>query len=276
MDLLEYDDDEESESETRDNSRLSTTEKSVKIRTAASVDPITIECKTKKQKKGHVTLIQPNESSSLNDYFQRTQPHIQGNWAGHVFVNIPTTAFEHEQQRAAELWKDRLEEEGWTGPMLLHTHQHVSLSRPFYLQRGSIDSFVQALQERLKYTEKGWFRLHHHDDATTELTNDECTRTFLVWPVRDNHGFLDALVRDVDAVLERYDARPYYHPAKFHISVASIPQSSSVTTDTDIQAMKNTERKPDEDNGVVIPVVDIHCTFGTTEEFSIPLGSAIF
>lgn len=267
MDLLNHYDDSESENE-----QGIEKEKPLK---RTSVDRIE---SSKKQKRGKVTLIQPHESSHKN-LFERRQPHIQGNWAGHVFITIPkkfAAVLESQQQRAADWWKDCLEGDDWTGPMLLHKQagaddssfsgMHVSLSRPFYLQRGSIDSFVNTLRERLKYTEKGCFRLQY--GGTKLLTNDENTRTFLVWPIRDSDGFLTALVKDVDAVLERYGAPLYYRPAQFHVSVASIPRGSSDT-------VISTRKQDEGDESVVIPVVDIQCTFGTTEEFSIPLGSAI-
>lgn len=257
-------------------SEQETSQKETLKRDSPSNHPIT---SSKKPKRGNVALILPHELS-VKELFERKQPHVQGNWAGHVFITIPNdiSAFlASRQQQVADIWKDRLEVDGWTGPMLLHRKQigtdgktlgdvHVSLSRPFYLQRGSIDSFVHSLRERLKYKEKGWFRL---DCGQTKLlTNDECTRTFLVWNIRDTEGILTALVNDVDAVLERYGAAPYYRPAHFHASVASIPGTCSTV---DIHSRTFDEK----DQRLVIPVMDVHCTFGTTEEFVIPLGSAI-
>ncbi|GAX11744.1 hypothetical protein FisN_7Lu137 [Fistulifera solaris] len=264
MDLLdEYDDSDSSETEIRQEKRL----------LSHNASPINANEPCKKQKRGQVSFVLPCDLSK-QQLFERQQPHVPGNWAGHVFINIPQNIdLEREQQRAANAWKDRLENEGWTGPMLLHKEDdrkllkgiHVSLSRPFYLQRGSIDSFLQSLRERFKYTEKGWFRLDYSEKGTKLFTNDDSTRTFLVWRIEDVENTLTMLVKDVDTVLERYGAAPYYHPPQFHVSVASIPGTCS--------AIKVLDRKSDEP-GVAIPVSDIHCTFGTTEEFIIPLGTA--
>jgi hypothetical protein len=265
MDLLDdYDDSDSSEPETRQETRLS--------HNASMINP---NAPCKKQKRGQVTFVLPHELSK-QQLFERQQPHVSGNWAGHVFITIPKNIdLEHEQQRAADAWKERLEREGWTGPMLLHKDEegklrkgmHLSLSRPFYLQRGSIESFVESLRERLKYTEKGWVRLDYSDEGTKLFTNDDNSRTFLVWRIEDVENFLTSLVNDIDKVLERYGAAPYYHPPQFHVSVASIPDTCS--------AIKLLDRKSDEDGpGVMaIPVSDIHCTFGTTEHFVIPLGT---
>ncbi len=258
-----YDDSDSSETEIRQEKR--------RLHDASPIDP---NAPCKKQKRGQVTLVLPHESSKQK-LFERQQPHVPGNWAGHVFITIPKNILlERQQLRAADAWKNRLEMEGWTGPMLLHREEegkllkgmHVSLSRPFYLQRGSIDSFVQSLQERLKYTEKGWFRLNYTEKGTKVFTNDDSTRTFLVWRIEDIENFLASLVKDVDKVLERYGAAPYYQPPQFHVSVASIPGTFT--------AIKVVDRKSDEeDQGVAIPVTDVHCTFGTIEEFVIPLSS---
>jgi hypothetical protein len=230
--------------------------------TKASSDKEKSTTLTRKRKRGQVTVLQQDEDDS--PLFQRSQPPIRGNWVGHVFIVLQpliVKQLKEQQQQATASWKDQLEVSGWTGRMQSHDVLHVSLSRPFYMQRGSIQSFVSALKERLQYVATGWLRLLCYNP--TVLCNDEKTRSFLTWPV-DANPFLLTLVRHTNDVLSLYGEPPYYDPPLFHVSIASIP-GVVATTATNSSA----EASPVE---VVVPVTEIQCTFGSIQSYSIPLS----
>lgn len=123
------------------------------------------------------------------------------------------------------------------------------------------------------------------------LVNDEQTRTFLSWRVEEEEeaattSHLKSLVHAVDSVLQQYNQPMYYQPPLFHISVASTPGgtvigkyhgSSPTTNNKDASQSNNTvqywEHPIDHPphHPLRFLVNQVHCTFGTTKHFVIPL-----
>jgi hypothetical protein len=238
--------------------------------------------------------------------FTRSQPHIRGNWAGHVFIHVHAntsnckarpsvqkinhaSSLRSLSDQAVHQWKDKLETaNGFVtdgGVLAVHELIHISLSRTLYLQQGNIASFIQQLSERLQFVEPGWVALANSTNKI--LVNDDRTRSFLTWPVQTTRPvlFLETLVEHVNAVLTRYQQPTYYDPPLFHVSLASIPgvvvlDSTATTTTTNRlndpkmrTGISSDGSSPRQRTTILhhFYVKEIHCTFGSTHSFSIPL-----
>lgn len=178
--------------------------------------------------------------------FGRTQPHVPGNWKGHVFINlsqrvnrIPLNMLENWARFELLRFKRILERCSCTsdhmdGSIVLVSyekhHLHISLSRPFYLQYPSLSSFQSDLTNRLKSIRN--FTLDFcipslepepstRSCAVEVLVNDEQTRSFLV--LRPLRSFsMTGLIHVINDLLDRYDQKPYHEECKVHVSIASM------------------------------------------------------
>lgn len=202
------------------------------------------------------------------DTFERTIPHVRGNWSGHIFLSFT----EGEDDLACE-WMDHaisaiarlrrgLEELGWSGTVVTHDHLHVSLSRPFFLQLGSIDSFHRELEQALSYERA----LVLQTDKEIVLSNDEGTRSFLAWQLVDNQA-LRRIVVQIDAVMSKYKQEVYYDPPVFHVSFASFPGK---LTAQEIEFLLENENAEIHES-LFVSTRKISCTFGTTRRLGILL-----
>jgi hypothetical protein len=241
--------------------------------------------KKRPRQRGSVTIVSDREAQSQS-LFVRAQPHVRGNWAGHVFVRIPissssttsttgtaapsdssdSSSVSADESEADSSWqsavnesvamfRDDLERAGYTGTLVPHEHCHLSLSRPFYLQVASIDSFIQKLTERLQLCPVTTVRIlasnnykykdgdDDDDDKSSKsnkqkqqsniLVNDDQTRSFWTWPVlhqQQSNAALLQIVQAVNAVLKIYNQPVYYDPPHFHVSLASFVSSASAST----------------------------------------------
>lgn len=229
--------------------------------------------------RGHVQLIDSTETGEVaTDLFVREVPHTRGNWAGHVFVKIPSS-FGRRARTSVTAFCSRLEEAGWTGTVLSHTpNLHLSLSRPFFLQQSSIESFVQSLQQRLSHERRT--RLVVTGEKL--LVNDSGTRSFWCWSLSKNAS-IQRILSHVDAVLIEYQQDTYYESPEFHVSLASLPGNVEEllrqydTRQTDGSASvgsKSDDNDSDQDDsdGPLIVTIDHVCvTFGTTKFYRIDL-----
>jgi hypothetical protein len=221
-----------------------------------------------KRPRGSVTIVSDRDAASQS-LFVRAKPHVRGNWAGHVFVRIPissttttTTVKEEFDSSSSEdesdtdsswqavvndsvaTFRNDLERAGYTGTLVQHEHCHLSLSRPFYLQVASIDSFVEKLTERLQLCPVTTIRIlasNNYNSSANKfssniLVNDDQTRSFWTWPVAQNAALLQ-IVQSVNAVLQSYNQPVYYDPPHFHVSLASFVATTTATTTTTSNAL---------------------------------------
>lgn len=206
--------------------------------------------------------------------FVRGHPHVRGNWSGLVFVKVGGgKGLDNQVSRSVEAFRQLLiSRTNFSGQIYRHDHLHLSLSRPFYLQESSIDSFVALLRERLQFQSSFAVSLSFKNQHCC-LINDDNTRSFWVWPiVAATTNELTVLVRHIDEVLQRYHQPTYYDPPLFHVSVASIPEA--VTVPQGLVTVKEKEVVDCNLGSAILHVTEIVCTFGTTKEFVIPLLSS--
>jgi hypothetical protein len=237
MDLLQHYDTSSSEDDNDDNCQ--------KKRPTEDCTASTITDRQKRPR-GSVTIVSERDAASQS-LFVRTQPHIRGNWAGHVFVRIPISAtttsgtgvpseeessssssddecdtdssWQSTVNKSIATYRNDLERAGYTGTLVQHTHCHLSLSRPFYLQVASIDSFVDQLTARLQlcpvttirilssnnYGDSSMSNSSSNSNSSNILVNDDCSRSFWTWPVQVQHTVqLLQMVQAVNAVLQSY------------------------------------------------------------------------
>jgi hypothetical protein len=240
-------------------------------------DDDTDDCKTHvpKQQRGQVTLVSSTDSSAL-DCLVRTQPHVRGNWAGHVYIQCSGLAFIRDNLVRNDLIP-QLEEQGYIGPLIIHDDLHMSLYRhSFYLQLASIEPFVKALQERFQY-ESAIVIATSCSSKLLCLQNESCTRTFYALPIQSSEALL-RFHTHVTSVLSHYSAR---QPGQqmdestsfcFHVSLASIPNNTATTTTT---LDSNATHAPTHVS-VCVPqfamrVTTIQIRFGTTKYYQIGL-----
>jgi Uncharacterised conserved protein len=201
-----------------------------------------------------------------SDTFERSIPHIRGNWAGHVFLSLNEDDLAGEWKEhaisATERLRTGLEKLGWSGTVVAHRQLHVSLSRPFFLQLGSIESFHRELQQALSHERA----LVLQTEKEMILSNEEGTRSFLTWKLVDNQT-LRRIVVQIDAVMLKYKQQVYYNPPIFHVSLASLPGK---LTAKDIESLQNNGNAEFHDS-LFVCTRNISCTFGTTKRLGIVL-----
>lgn len=234
----------------------------------------------KKTARRKVTLMDSTQAKG-SDLFVREIPHSRGNWAGHVFVQIPSS-FRRRANLSVAYFCSCLENAGWTGTVISHTSNlHLSLSRPFFLQQSSIDSFVHSLQQRLSL-ERGTNLLVKGEKL---LVNDNGTRSFWCWSLTSN-PCVQRILECVNQVMLEYKQSTYYEAPEFHVSLASLPGNVEqlllerrVATEGESPDAKegdtaSEDESSDDDNtdGPLIVSLDhVDVTFGTTKSFRIDL-----
>lgn len=235
---------------------------------------------------GHVRLID-SSSEEAADLFVRDVPHTRGNWAGHVFCKIPLL-LECRASKSVKAFCSRLQQAGWTGSVLSHTSNlHVSLSRPFFLQQSSIESFVNALRQRLSLERSTVLRV----TGEKLLVNDSGTRSFWCWSLSSTPS-MHRILNQVDDVLREYQQATYYESPEFHVSLASLPgniadlldrhapQEVAETVQTtveddalgeDSKDVLSEDSNDDDVEPVIVSIDHVFISFGTTKKIRIDL-----
>jgi Uncharacterised conserved protein len=135
----------------------------------------------------------------------------------------------------------------------------LSLSRPFYLQEASIESFVSILRDRLQYQQAFSLKVPNQGMC---LVNEDRNRSFWALPVETSDDLV-ATVHAVNEALQHFNQLTYYDPPLFHVSVASVPLLlPELSTFKDSQCHGSNQ----------LPVRSICCTFGSTKDIEIPLS----
>ncbi|KAF5390669.1 hypothetical protein D9757_002740 [Collybiopsis confluens] len=160
----------------------------------------------------------PKDDPALHQGRIRSTPHVDGQWASHIYVPIRVESHSAIQK----LLIDALETAQKLEPALhpFETGQsfdlHVSLSKPIFLrahQRQDLKQAVRTLAQKCRS-----FKL----SLTTFsiLTNDEKTRTFLALDVGSGHHQLKSLSDDLSPFLSNLRQNEYYADPQFHVSIA--------------------------------------------------------
>ncbi|EDR13734.1 uncharacterized protein LACBIDRAFT_309043 [Laccaria bicolor S238N-H82] len=163
----------------------------------------------------------PLDDPSLHQGRIRTIPHVDGQFASHIYIALPLG----REQPLLQLLRDILREAKESVPYLYEigftseektSELHISLSRPIFLrvhQREDLKKALRALARRQKK-----FTLSF---ATfSELVNDEKTRTFLTMEVGAGHHELQNLAEALSPALQGIRQKEYYTNPRFHASIA--------------------------------------------------------
>ncbi|KAJ4001113.1 hypothetical protein F5050DRAFT_1684049 [Lentinula boryana] len=166
----------------------------------------------------------PKDDPALHQGRIRTTPHVDGQWASHVFVSIKV------EKRSAmyNLVLDALKAAKNIEPALHHFFEfdekradkyielHVSLSRPIFLwthQRDDLKREIKSLAEK-----SSSFKISF--TTFSVLTNDEETRTFLALDVGSGHHELKLLSDGLLPFIANLRQKEYYAEPHFHASIA--------------------------------------------------------
>lgn len=298
--------------------------------------------------------------SSYSFQFKRSKPHVNGNWAGHVYLDIlnqdtlyysltngiklleavqnSIIAFQnfiengdgkidmsrnlvssntvrqkdehvvlvsHVPLRNETQSSDHEESDGNNSTSSdedsresKSTEQqafslHISLTKSFYLQKQSIDSFLQEVRTFMASTQHTPFCIQLPITSQVQnngekksyiydleiLSNDEQTRSFLTIPLEGTFTDLSNIKRIVDMmnkIMIKYGLETYYKDPKFHISISSWNYCKAIidkwnnrrsqsrgctfhtsSKDSDLDTIEET---------LTIRVAGINCDFGTVEK----------
>jgi len=154
----------------------------------------------------------------------RSFPHVEGNYAG--FVYVPLRGIEGIEAASVEATK--IAQEVLTKKCLLHRIHvqdlHISVSRTFRLRRVQIKAVVDDLRRTL--------RALPCFDATVSgvdlYSNEENTRSFVGLSLSVGATRMQTTTRAVDYALSTVPVEPFYDEMRFHVSVAwfagAVPQ----------------------------------------------------
>ncbi|KAG7444759.1 uncharacterized protein BT62DRAFT_981523 [Guyanagaster necrorhizus] len=163
----------------------------------------------------------PVDNPSLHQGRKRNTPHVDGQWAAHVFISLglnrksPLFSLLSEAIKSAKddvpTLNDFWSKDGDTAPEL-----HVSLSRPIYLRAYQREDLKRAVKS-LALTHP---RFTISFSTFSELTNDERTRAFLTIEVGAGHHQLSQLSTALAPTLQSFRQKDYYAEPRFHASIA--------------------------------------------------------
>ncbi|KAH9010222.1 hypothetical protein EDB85DRAFT_2296913 [Lactarius pseudohatsudake] len=174
----------------------------------------------------HLMPAIPLDDPSKHQGRTRAIPHVEGQWAAHVYVSLVLRgALRGIVERAVSIARQEV-----AGVRLLGgadsdpnpdsvaavRELHISLTRPFFLRAHQKEEMKRAVRDAAK--------AHPPFTASfaafSDLTNDEHTRTFLCMEVGAGHGELRALSDTLTPTLLSFHQKEYYEQPRFHASFA--------------------------------------------------------
>ncbi|KAF5351582.1 hypothetical protein D9758_007200 [Tetrapyrgos nigripes] len=173
----------------------------------------------------------PKDNPALHQGRIRASPHVDGQWASHIYVAIKLSLrsglyglIKRASDRAREavptlrdIWDLRSSSsEAQENEPQNSLELHISLSKPVFLRAHQREEFKQAI--RLLAQRDTAFKLSF--TTFSVLVNDEKTRAFLALDVGAGHHELKALVEGISPTLKSFRQKDYYSDPKFHASIA--------------------------------------------------------
>lgn len=171
------------------------------------------------------------EKTSSEDHQMRIRsiPHVEGNWATHVFIECKFNLYllilkliyfaiilgplNERLQEALQLLINEFND------IHLVDSTHVSLSKTFILRYIWLDPFFSSLREQFKSSSSLMFQLQFSSDVVY-LSNEEKTRYFACILVSEwCQQALSSFIEKVDKCLKDFNLPVYYEEPSFHLSV---------------------------------------------------------
>ncbi|KAG7088399.1 hypothetical protein E1B28_012397 [Marasmius oreades] len=187
-------------------------------------EPVKIKKRKLPSLSSSLVLPVPKDNPALHQGRIRSTPHVEGQWAVHVYVPVlverkcPLYQLLQDVLKAAKEISPALQAvadvDGIGDKNVIELH--ISLSRPIFVrayQREEIRRCVKRLaQSNLPF--KVSF------SSFSVLTNDERTRTFLALDVGGGFPELKSLAQGLTPTLETLRQKVYYAEPQFHASIA--------------------------------------------------------
>ncbi|KAI0300614.1 hypothetical protein B0F90DRAFT_391281 [Multifurca ochricompacta] len=172
----------------------------------------------------HLTPTVPIDDPSKHQGRTRVMPHVDGQWAAYVYVPLVLRgALRSVVERAMGIVKEQVPSTRNLGGLdpdsgsVAGMHElHVSLTRPFFLHGHQREEMKRAVRDAAK----AHAPFAASFAAFLNLTNDECTRTFLCMEVGAGHQELRSLSKALTATLQSFRQKEYYERPRFHASFA--------------------------------------------------------
>ncbi|KAJ6584660.1 U6 snRNA phosphodiesterase Usb1 [Mycena capillaripes] len=185
------------------------------------------------------------DNPSLHQGRTRTIPHIDGQYATHIYASVPldrgSTLFKLlcKILTSAKTMVPTLDD-FWSSLEDSKPELHISLSRPIYLRSHQREDMKRAVKRIAENTPPFTASFAH----LSELVNDEGTRIFLVLEIGAGHHELTTLTASLTPALRAIRQQDYYTAPRFHASIgwallggrASSPQADKTTHSNTDQA----------------------------------------
>ncbi|KAH9490105.1 poly(U)-specific 3'-to-5' RNA exonuclease [Bulinus truncatus] len=138
----------------------------------------------------------------------RSFPHLEGNWAAHIFFPVRQDERFQEFVHSVIQIFEPLEFKAFP-------EFHISLSRTVAIRHHWIEPLVTSLREQLKTLKSGLSDM----TAIKLFANDEKTRTFICIELSQEDTEFMQYVTAVDKCLLEFKLPVYYENPSFHISI---------------------------------------------------------
>ncbi|ORX98485.1 hypothetical protein K493DRAFT_349279 [Basidiobolus meristosporus CBS 931.73] len=205
--------------------------------------------------------VRESDDPKLHQGRIRTTPHVVGNWATHVYVEVglgeeflEVTERIYEKAQAINPKIQSLN--SGTGPL------HISLSRTVFLKVFHIERFTKLLRESFGERRRATFGF----SKIVHFSNDEQTRSFISLEVGPGSEELLEYTGCVDQVLQEFRLPKFYETPRFHTSIAWAVGGETI----DSQTCLGLRQFEDELWELRFPVNKIKCRIGN-KEFSFDL-----
>ncbi|KII86598.1 hypothetical protein PLICRDRAFT_142946 [Plicaturopsis crispa FD-325 SS-3] len=165
----------------------------------------------------------PVDNPALHQGRIRTIPHVEGQFAAHIYVALHLERNSHLHKLVDEVLERAREIVPTLSPMGkkgngegTEYELHISLSRPTFLRAHQRD----VLKRAVKTAAHSSSPFVASFASFSELTNDEKTRTFLTLEVGAGHSELKALSECLTPTLQSIRQKEFYPEPRFHASIA--------------------------------------------------------
>ena len=173
-------------------------------------------------------MFEDTQEASRSDGRVRSFPHVQGNWASFVFVELASV--ELIQNVARIILKELIDSKNIYIPF---EQFHISLSRTVPIPYHWIQPILSSLRSIADRTHP--FSVSF--SGLKLLANEDNTRTFLVLVVELGEDTLTSLVGGVDGILCEYKLPCFYRPVSLHCSVLWTLFGATETTKSTVNTL---------------------------------------